>query len=255
MRLNLPPLRPSRKTSLFQRVFKNLQPSPTSSRPPSPANPSPVRESSETPPTSSFARPPKRTSSFASSFLTSPSRAAHAPQRKFVKVHAKGLNSKHKHIGRIFLAQTLNTAAAVGDAGAEPVLRPILTGVPLMEEPSPISSVDGAAAFASPTASRSQPPPSASRRSSLSRGNSRSTSPAPPSPTPASSADKPAVRPSISIRVDVPSSRSSSLNSPSRRASISKKEKVKGQALWCLEWSYDGRCVPLPALSARATRP
>jgi len=224
----------SRKPSLLQRVIKNLQPaSPSSSTTPSNPGLSPVRSSVDSPtsPTSPTMPPPKRSSSFASSFLTSP---AKGPQRKYVKVHTKNVSSSHQTLGKIFLAQTLSTAES----------RPILTGKPMTDEPSQMSAT-GEAVPGRRSGSGERPADYAEAQG-FGRAGSRPPSPvsaaSPTSPSPLRTSSN-ASRPPVANQTGAQPSRRSSSGSTSRKqGSSGKKEPVaKGKALWCLEWSYDGR--------------
>ena len=210
---------PKRKPSLLQRVIKNLQPSSPSSStaPPSPG--SPARPSFESSTSATSMPAPKRSSSFASSFLTSPAKGNQ--QRKYVKVHSKNVSSSQNTLGKIFLAQTLSTVETLS----------VLTGKQMTDEPLQISA--NGEAVERPTGQ------------SESRTGSRPPSPAsaasPTSPSPLRTSNT-ATRPPIATGAKAQPSRRSSSGSTSRKqGGAGKKEPAKGKALWCLEWSYDGR--------------
>jgi WD40 repeat protein len=191
----------------------------------------------------------RRTMSFAASSTGSAERRGSVShKRKYVKLHSKGLKRGTHGLGKVFLAQTLDTNAPVVERSPPAPPPPIHTDGAVTASPTSLTFGDAATSVPVPsTPTKSQQSNKTSspvKRSSsllrpirMNRTNSNDTATSslpdtPTTPTRKSTASSPASSPMA------PKHKSSTSSSSSTTGAG---VKGKGKALWCLAWSNDGR--------------
>lgn len=189
----------------------------------------------------------RRTMSYVSS-SNGDRRGSVSQKRKYVKLHSKGLKRGTNGLGKIFLAQTIDTNAPVPIRPAPPP--PIQTDGPIVASPTSLSFPDAISPPSTPTKQASQISATSSaikRASSLlrphrmQRTDSSDTAATATSSTPTTATPTTPTRKSTSGVAPAMQPKKKTSSTGSSSSTTGAGVKGKGKALWCLAWSNDGR--------------